>query len=617
MMNRRDFAKLSALTLAAKALPARAATQSGIMAPVLTRGYNNARTGCNSSEKILTQTNVASQGIRVLFSLPMEGDARGAESQTLIIPSVAMDDGTTRDIALVSAMNGLVYAFDANESDIEWVKKASEPVTGTKAIDGWMVNDHWSFLSTGVVDHDTNWWYGVAWTDPNGNAATARYYMHVYDVATGNRVVPPVLVAGTSNGQNFNSMMRKQRSSLLLATFNGVKTVFFACGTVSESSQGAAGWVFPFDVASNAFKTPLALTTGEGAGVWMAGGGLVADANYIYCTTGNGGFDGVKDWGEATLQMKYANGTVTVLRGWSPWSDRQREGLDPVVVAAKKTAKLAGINAPTSAENLPVNVAHMKMAVAGAMAATSPEAGWYDEDYGAGGLTLVDGYLITVGKDGICYVLNTSNFPSTALADLSNPAANYAKLASPPIWATNFPGYQYNPAPQDATTLDFLPGGKTRHNHSTPVSFWSSINGRTIFFWGENSPLRAFKFVNGKLIYLAQSNEVASVNSVNSPGGMPGGFMALSCNGTVQGTAILWATIPYGNANTGDGVGATAGRFLAYDAEHFTNGAIRVLWDSQAEGVAFPFNKFNPPVVDGGKIFLPTYKDYTLVLGLA
>jgi hypothetical protein len=60
-----------------------------------------------------------------------------------------------------------------------------------------------------------------------------------------------------------------------------------------------------------------------------------------------------------------------------------------------------------------------------------------------------------------------------------------------------------------------------------------------------------------------------------------------------------------------------AGRLVAYDAEHFTNGVIRLIWDSQAEGIPFDFNKFNPPVVSGGKVFLPTYEDYTLVLGLA
>jgi hypothetical protein len=39
-----------------------------------------------------------------------------------------------------------------------------------------------------------------------------------------------------------------------------------------------------------------------------------------------------------------------------------------------------------------------------------------------------------------------------------------------------------------------------------------------------------------------------------------------------------------------------AGRLVAYDAEHFTNGVIRLIWDSQAEGIPFDFNKFNPPV---------------------
>jgi hypothetical protein len=32
-----------------------------------------------------------------------------------------------------------------------------------------------------------------------------------------------------------------------------------------------------------------------------------------------------------------------------------------------------------------------------------------------------------------------------------------------------------------------------------------------------------------------------------------------------------------------------------------------VLWDSQAWNVQFLFNKFDPPVIDGGQIYVPNY----------
>lgn len=623
------------------ALLAQTNIQSGIMTPVTTRAYNNARTGVNLSETILTQANIQAKGIRKYFSLPMEGDARGAEAQTLIAPSIAVDDGTTRDLAIVATMNGLVYVYDANDSDIIWVKKLSVPVNGSKNIDAWKVNDHWSVLSTPVIDLETQRIYIVAWTDPAGNYATAKYYLHVLNLKDGSRVVPPVLVTGSSNGQNFNDMIRKQRSSLLLTNINGVKTVFFACGTVSETGAGAAGYVFAFDVASNTFTATLADSQGDGAGIWMAGGGLVADKlGFLYATTGNGGFDGVKNFAESTIKIQYTPpaagqaGSLKVIDHWTAFTDSAREGKATSAQAVRDASKLAGVSAPSSDKNLQTTMAansermEMNRSYAAGQRPVNAMAtnfgGWDDEDYGSAGIsmwTLPNGtcILVTSGKDGIEYTVNCNKLGQTTVADIAS-GNNYKQLVQPPIWFTYFPGYQYSPDPLVATALDFLGGGRTRHQHSTPVIFQSSVNGTQVFTWGENSPLRTFRInPNGSFTYLAQSNEVASANIANAPGGMAGGFMTLSANGSTAGTAILVACIPLGNANTGDnGTGVTAGRLLVYDAENFLSGGIlKVLWDSQAWGINFVYNKFNPPVISGGKIFVPTYADTTDVYGLA
>jgi hypothetical protein len=37
------------------------------------------------------------------------------------------------------------------------------------------------------------------------------------------------------------------------------------------------------------------------------------------------------------------------------------------------------------------------------------------------------------------------------------------------------------------------------------------------------------------------------------------------------------------------------------------DGFLKVLWDSQQWNIQFLFNKFNPPVVDGGQIYVPNY----------
>ena len=63
---------------------------------VLTRAYDNARTGANTQETVLTAAAVGTRGVKRLFSLNLPGDQRGAEAQPLIVSGVQMPDGKRR-----------------------------------------------------------------------------------------------------------------------------------------------------------------------------------------------------------------------------------------------------------------------------------------------------------------------------------------------------------------------------------------------------------------------------------------------------------------------------------------------------------------------------------------
>jgi hypothetical protein len=58
------------------------------MSPVLTRAYDNARSGATYNETILTAANVRKRGIVRICSIPLLGDARGTEAQPLIEPAI-------------------------------------------------------------------------------------------------------------------------------------------------------------------------------------------------------------------------------------------------------------------------------------------------------------------------------------------------------------------------------------------------------------------------------------------------------------------------------------------------------------------------------------------------
>jgi hypothetical protein len=448
--------------------------------------------------------------------------------------------------------------------------------------------------------------------------------MFVLKVADGTPVVLPVLIQGKSETQDFNAAMRKQRSSLVETNVNGVKTVFGCSGTIFETQAGvASGYCFAFDVASNTVSAMLAMTAGEGAGVWMAGQGAVADAQgNLYVLTGNGDFDGATQWGESFLKLKYtpssggAPASLQVVDHWTPWTDLVRSGQ-----ARLPATKLAGQSAPSEAVK-PVG-SRMNLSLKDAtLVANINERGkpvllvfpkmasgnWSDEDWGSAGPACIFsiGVCVATGKDGIAYPIKTANLGGTTPADLGNAKANCAKLAAPPVWLTMSPG-PVDPCPADPTTLNFFPEGDTAHLHMTPVQFFDPIlKSWTIFAWGENSQLHKWAVSStGKLTYIAQSNEFASADvRGNPPGGMPGGFCSGSSNGADPNSAILVCTIPYGDANAQ----VVNGRLLVYDAVHLAaDGSLKVLWDSQRFAITFLFNKFDPPVIDGGQIYVPNY----------
>jgi hypothetical protein len=503
---------------------------------VLTRAYDNARTGANTQEAALTAASVGTRGVRRLFSLTLPGDHRGAEAQPLIVAGVQMPDGSVG-----KARHGL----------------------------------HAVRITTGQDEHPRPIDFEGAVYDPGHGAPQ----------------------------QAFGSAGRKQRASLLLE--HG--TVFVAFGSLRETGKEARGWIIACDVQSWSIAAVWAAAArGFGGGIWQAGSGLASDGQgHIVCMSGNGTFDAQTDWAECILKLQYTRpaggqkGSLAVADWFTPWTDDGRVGLDrggddfnhPSPTNRRLYTELKG-------------------------------AGWDDMDLGSGG-PVVDrahGLVVASGKDGVLYVAKVNAMGKTRPDDLDHPKVNYARLAAPPIWFTFFPGFQVDPAPNDIKTLNNHFFNRTHHQHGAPLLWHSPDHGTMLFCWGENSNLRAWTLGgDGKATYLACSAEVASAQAPdNTFGGMPGGMMCLAANGNVRNTGVVWACIPYGDANQT----VTNGRLLAYDATAFgTFGdgsrQLRVLWDSQDWNLTFLFCKFTPPVVANGKVYVPTYGARIDVYGLA
>jgi hypothetical protein len=554
------------------------------------RGFETSRSNANLHETGFTQTSVRKKGIRRLFTIPLYGDGRGTEAVSLIAPDIKTRDGQTRDLVIHGVMSDYVEAHDAVTGQPIWRQHLGVPIRGSKAIDTYLINDHWGFLSTGILDLVDGAWGGVSWSSPDGSVEKASFWFHWISIVDGSPLAPPLSLEGAvySPGggvpsQRFSSAARKQRCGIAMATIGSTKTVFIAAGSVSESLASNRGWVIAVDVTTKGATRIAAAWSStarySGGGIWMGAQAPAVLGNKLYLMTGNGAFDPPTDLGECLVELQYDPATADAparlhATDWfAPFSDAARNGDDPTL--------------PEPTHN------------GGDDDGASNTNAFTDMDLGSGGLGIIPelGCALGAGKDGIVYVLPLGKFGKTQNADFTPEkiASNYAR-AKYIGWFTFFPGFEVSPTPTDMTRLNKLFDGKTHHQHSTPVIYKSSIHGWMVFCWGENASLRAWRVnANLTLTFLASSDEKASPNT-GGVGGMPGGMISLSANGSTPGSAVLWASVPYGNANSE----IANGRLLAYDPENFVSrrdNSLRIekLWDSQDWALTYVFNKFLPP----------------------
>lgn len=626
------------MLLAAIAVPAQ-------MVPWVTRGNDGLHSGWNDKETTLTQEAVSNRGLARKVMIPVIGDARGAEAQPLIATGVAMPDGIKHDVMVIASMADVVRGVDAHTGIGLWQTTLATPVQGNGDIDLYRINDKWGCQATGVLDTDTNRVYLACQASPDGTGSpqTSRFFEYVLDVVTGKLVTPPVMFAGTMtvNGQgapqDFNAQMRKLRAGAVMLNQGGRKTVILCGGSIFMTRPGVTGFCSAFDVATNSFTDFEAITQGRAGNVWMSGGApaVLPDGSIVFVTA-TGGFDGVTQFGESVIQMTYDGKKLRFAHHFTPYRDRVRTGQDVQLSAATIPAlqmpeMVAGANPSTNnfgKVDVPVNGHAMSMPDLKAsrfettvdpqgrlvtLAYPPIAAGnWADEDLGSAQQTCIPDLkvCVVIGKDGIAYSVRTDNMGDTTVADLLTPKANCAKLAAYPIFATAWTGK--DACPVNDTALNFLVNGDTVHQHFPPTPMWDSVlNSWTIFFWGENEQLKKYRISStGQLTFVAQSQEFASNDQRALPGGgMTGGGCAGSSNGNDANSAILACSIPYGDANKT----VTQGRLLVYDPIHTANGTINVLWDSQRWGIPYTFNKFMPPIIDGGEIILPDYSGSVMV----
>jgi len=311
---------------------------------VLTYKNDNARTGQNLHEQLLSPANVSPATFGRRFSHDVDGYLYG---QPLYMSAVPMADGTVHDVVVVATAHDSVYAFDADDNlganaAPLWQASFINPSQGVTTVPWQDVNcsviyPEIGITGTPVIDPATYTIYFVASTKEVSGNGSPRYVhrLHALDIRNGHELPSsPVeiqaAIPGIGDGGNtvtFVPRSYKQRSALLLA--NGV--VYTAWSSHCDHAP-YHGWIIGYR-ADTLQKTAVYNTTpnSTGASFWGGGAGPASDADgNLFAVSANGEFDQIfspPDLADSIIRLAPVSG-LTVADYFTPYNQVELEGQD-------------------------------------------------------------------------------------------------------------------------------------------------------------------------------------------------------------------------------------------------------------------------------------------------
>ena len=293
---------------------------------VTTSQYNNARTGANLHENILTPHNVNSQRFGKLYSAQVDGDVY---AQPLYLSGVNVPGKGRRKLLFVATEHDSVYAFDADGdfSAPVWHVSFLKPEAGVTTIRGGesgcpLIQPEIGITSTPAIDAATETIYVLARTDENGKPMQR---LHALNAATGaEKFASPVAIMAPG----FDLMLENPRAALLLEG----RRIYIGWGSTCD--YGAYhGWLMAYDART--LKQLGAMNTSPNdaqSAIWAADAGFAADPNgNIFVATGNGKFDvgsGGADYGDSLLKVGLDDKGLAVRDYFTPFNQEQLNARD-------------------------------------------------------------------------------------------------------------------------------------------------------------------------------------------------------------------------------------------------------------------------------------------------
>jgi hypothetical protein len=294
---------------------------------VLTSRFDSARTGANLKEKVLDTSNVKAASFGRLFTRNLDGQVY---AQPLYVGGV-----NGKNVVYVATEHNTVYAFDADDvrpaAPPLWQKSFGPSVPAQDTGCG-LLTPEIGITATPTIDLAAKTMWFTAKTKESGQYI---HRLHAIDIATGlERPNSPVIITASAPGNGDGSAggiltmdpLKHMNRPGLLKAGNAIYL-----GFASNCDIGPYhGWVLGYD-ATTLQQTAVHVDTpsgGEG-GIWHGGVGLNADDNGdVFYVSGNGTFDGVKNFGNSVVRLKPGASGFTVGSFFTPFDSSTANASD-------------------------------------------------------------------------------------------------------------------------------------------------------------------------------------------------------------------------------------------------------------------------------------------------
>jgi hypothetical protein len=328
-------------------------------AQMTTSQVDNARTGANVRERILTPRNVNPQQFGKLFRLKVDGDVY---AQPLFVPGVEIPGKGRHDVIFIATEHDSVYAFDAYGSPSEPLWRVSFLTDGAatvpeRDVECFFIRPEVGITSTPVIDLKTGTIYVLARTK-DGHLLSANVYhqrLHALAITTGvEKFGGPVEISAKAQGRGdgssggsvaFDPLRENPRAALLLAK----GTVYLSWASSCDVGP-YHGWVMAYDAQTLKQKAVFNDSPdADDGGIWESDTGIAADEDgNVFAATGNGRFDvakGGRDYGDSLVKLSGAD--LRVVDYFTPFNADHLNAEDndlgsggPLLVPAERSERL-------------------------------------------------------------------------------------------------------------------------------------------------------------------------------------------------------------------------------------------------------------------------------------